>query len=378
MSSNIPYQNIYYMLLYAWNRLPEGTNIDVSGIAMPDLPNLLTKVLIDGTHQVICRGLDRGYITNDEDLHRPRGRIQISDTIQRALLSRTLVACNTDNLSHNVLQNRVIRATLERLARTENVDSKLREALLGTLQSLTEVTSIALTARDFGRIELHGNNAFYAFLLRVCELIFNSLMPSPEKDKFIFRDVLTDPQTMGHIFQDFIRNFYKIEQKAFRVKGDSLGWAVSERGRGDYLMPSLNTDVSLYSLYGDQRYILIECKWTDKTFQFNRGVKSLRSEHLYQIYAYVRNHPQSKLNAAAVEGLVLYAQVDEPVDVSVCLEGHIVRVRTLDLQCDWPHIKHQLLSMIGERQAAPGAAIHSSPYAETQPSWPFHSTKQNG
>jgi 5-methylcytosine-specific restriction enzyme subunit McrC len=189
--------------------------------------------------------------------------------------------------------------------------------------------------------------AFYAFLLRLCELIFNCLMPSPEKGKFIFRDVLTDPQTMGRIFQDFIHNFYKLEQKAFLVKADSFNWAITDEGRDHYLMPTLNTDVSLH---GDQRCILIECKWTGETFQYNRGIRSLRSPHLYQIYAYVRNHPESRLNTAAVEGLVLYAQVEEAVNVKVCLGGRTIQVRTLDLQCDWPQIKQQLLSTIDVRQ----------------------------
>ena len=68
MSHVIPIQNIYYMLLYAWNRLPEGSNIDVSGVPSPDLPNLLAKVLLEGTRDVLRRGLDRGYIEKAEDL----------------------------------------------------------------------------------------------------------------------------------------------------------------------------------------------------------------------------------------------------------------------------------------------------------------------
>ena len=113
MSRRIPIQNIYYMLLYAWNCLPEGSNIDVSGTLSPELPNLLAKVLLEGTRHVLRRGLDRGYIEKDEDLNRPRGRIQLSDTMKRGLLSRAMVACSTDDLSHNVLQNRILKSTLE-------------------------------------------------------------------------------------------------------------------------------------------------------------------------------------------------------------------------------------------------------------------------
>jgi 5-methylcytosine-specific restriction enzyme subunit McrC len=349
MARRIPIQNIYYMLLYAWNRLPEGSNINVSGVVSPDLPNLLSKVLLEGTRHVLRRGLDRGYIAKDEDSNRPRGRIQLTDTMKRGLLSRAMVACSIDELSHNVLQNRIVKTTLDHLSRTENVDAKLREALVATLGSFSDVASIEITARDFGRIELHGNNAFYGFLLRVCELVYIALMPAPGENRFRFRDVLTEPQIMGLIFQDFIRNFYKLEQDIFSVKADSFVWPMSAIGHGQYLMPSMNTDVSLHN---DNRCILIECKWTGSTFQYSHGVKSLRSEHLYQLYAYVRNHPRSSTDPTAVEGLLLYPQVDDAVDVSVSLEGHNMRARTLDLQCDWPQIKDQLMAIIEQGQAA--------------------------
>ena len=351
MSRQIPIQNIYYMLLYAWDRLPEGTSIDVSGVPSPDLPNLLAQVLVDGTRHILRRGLDRGYVESDEDLSRPRGRILLGDTIKRGLLSRAVVACSVDNLSHDVLQNRILKSTLERLATTEDVHAKLRQGLYGTLKSFADVSFIEITSRDFGRVEVHGNNAFYRFLLRVCELIYNSLMPAPGSNRFCFRDVLADSQTMGRIFQDFIRNFYKLEQRTFLVKADSFGWpALAQAGYGHYLMPSMNTDVSLHK---DNRCILIECKWTGETFQYRHGSKSLRSEHLYQLYAYLRNHPRSSTKPTLVEGLLLYPQVDEPVDVAVRLDGHNVNIRTLDLQCDWPRIKDQLMSIIGQPQACP-------------------------
>src|SRR6516165_3819992 len=141
MAHRIPIQNIYYMLLYAWNRLPEGVNINVSGVLSPDLPNLLAKVLLEGTRHVLRRGLDRGYMAKDEDSTQPRGRIQLSDTMKRGLLSRAMVACNIDELSHNILQNRIVKTTLDHLSRTENVDAKLREALVATLGSFSDVAS---------------------------------------------------------------------------------------------------------------------------------------------------------------------------------------------------------------------------------------------
>src|SRR4051794_17806863 len=127
MAHLIPIQNIYYLLLYAWNRLPEGKSIDVSGIESPDLPNLLTKVLIEGLKILQRRGLDRGYFENEEDLMRPKGRMCLGETVGRGLLGRVRVVCRTDELGYDILQNRLIKSTLERLIRTHGVDALLRD-----------------------------------------------------------------------------------------------------------------------------------------------------------------------------------------------------------------------------------------------------------
>ena len=55
-----------------------------------------------------------------------------------------------------------------------------------------------MNASLFRRIQLHRNNAFYAFLLRVCELVHMSLLPDRSGEgSFWFRDVLSDEDYMA-------------------------------------------------------------------------------------------------------------------------------------------------------------------------------------
>jgi 5-methylcytosine-specific restriction enzyme subunit McrC len=42
----IPIQNIYYLLCYAWNKLEERDIVDVKGIETTELCDLFAKVLI--------------------------------------------------------------------------------------------------------------------------------------------------------------------------------------------------------------------------------------------------------------------------------------------------------------------------------------------
>src|SRR5689334_4123821 len=62
VDSPIPIQNIYYLLCYAWNRLDEKDIVDVSSLMSTQLVDLFAKVLISGTHHLVRRGFDRGYL----------------------------------------------------------------------------------------------------------------------------------------------------------------------------------------------------------------------------------------------------------------------------------------------------------------------------
>jgi 5-methylcytosine-specific restriction endonuclease McrBC regulatory subunit McrC len=84
-----------------------------------------------------------------------------------------------------------------KLGRTNGVDPTQQDAIYGILRDLSEINPISFTSRDFGRIQLHGNNGFYSLLLRVCAMVYEALMPEPGKGSFRFRDVLADPANDG-------------------------------------------------------------------------------------------------------------------------------------------------------------------------------------
>ena len=344
MAQEIPAQNIYYLLLYAWNRLPEGRSINVSGVESPDLPNLVAKVLLEGVYLLQRRGFDKGYVVHNEDLTRPRGRINIGDTLSRGLLARVQLNCSTDEISRDVLHNQIIKSTLENLSLTIGIDRKQRDALIATCLSLSDIKTIAISTRDIGRVQLHGNNAFYGFLLRVCELVRECLMPEPGVGRFRFRDFDTSPQKFGLIFQEFVRNFFRLEQSRFSVSSDSFRWPYDvSTGHGHSLIPTMNTDVSLYD---GRTLMIIECKWTSAPLQAHRGSKTLRSDHLYQLSAYMRHHRRTLAAPETCEGLLLYPLVGDAVDVDIVVNGQRIRARTVDFRRDWTDIHAELLCLL--------------------------------
>ena len=68
----------------------------------------------------------------------------------------------------------------------------LKSNLKGLLRRLYGVDDIRLSSQIFSRVQLHRNNSFYDFLLKICELIYYNLFISEESGESKFRDFLQD------------------------------------------------------------------------------------------------------------------------------------------------------------------------------------------
>ncbi len=343
-ASRIPVANIYYLFCYAWDRFEQAKAIDVGAESSPDLPSLLARVLVTGVHHVVRRGLDRGYRPKVEELATVRGRIVLNDSIALQAQRVRRLACDFDELSHDVMHNRIIKATMLRLAKVSGLDPDLAHRLRVTSRNLSEVGDIRLTQADFTRVQLHRNNAYYDFLLRVCRLAFDLMLPRPDGTGYQFDDVLRDERKMALVFEAFVRNFYRTEQRRFRVEPLQIAWDAIALSRDHTAgLPIMRTDIFLRA---PQRQIIIDTKYYMEALQERFGVKTIRSENLYQLYSYLKNAEARGPEFAMTEGMLLYPAVDYQIDARYRVQGHDVRIATIDLDRDWPAIDARLRSLV--------------------------------
>lgn len=339
----IPIENIYYLFCYAWNRFEEARSIPIGGTASPDLPNLLARVLLNGTRAIMRRGLDRGYQPHDEEIATVRGRIDLGTTLRLQARNIRRLQCEFDELSHDLHHNRVLKASLKRIARAPMIDSTLAHELQMLARRMPDVTDIWLERSAFARVQLHRNNAYYDLLMKVAELAFDCLLPDPRGAGFAFHDVMRDERKMARVFEDFVRNFYRSEQSEFAVEPLTIAWDAVRLGGAAGRLPNMRVDVFLRS---KDRRIIIDTKYYANALQSYHDTESFHSGNLYQLFSYLKNAAGHDPSFSAAEGMLLYPRAGAELDERFEIQGHDISIATVDLARPWVAIETRLLSLI--------------------------------
>jgi 5-methylcytosine-specific restriction enzyme subunit McrC len=306
--------------------------------------NLLASVLYHGVDQLLRRGADRGYLPITESIPGVRGKLELATTLKAQVLPRAHAICQFDELSYDVLHNQILKATLRHLLQSGDLADELHAPIRFSYHRLSGITDIRLSDRAFHLVQLHRNTRYYRFLLDVCRLLFACLIPDEASGKFRFRDFTRDERGMRRVFERFLFNFYRHEQWTFGVSSNVFPWtnAVAEASALD-LLPFMRTDVTLT---GADRRIVLDAKYYAEAFQSYRGRPSLRSAHLYQLFAYLKNLPPPNKPDLPTDGMLIYPLVNRRLDLSYQLHGHRIRICSIDLAQHWRRIKGDLLSLI--------------------------------
>ena len=332
------------MFLYAWNRLEEGQAVSVGGVDSPELVDMFGKVLTGGLKHLIRRGISRGFVPVHEDLSRLRGRVNFVESMEHIMRRAPRLNCEFDELKLDIPENQVLKATAFRLTQVASIDKEIAHELRLRLKSFNEVTDVRLSRQPFLQVQIHRNNAFYDFLIKVCELIFESTLPEGTGGRYKFSDILNDERKMGLVFEAFVRNFLRLEQEELRVTPLQMEWDAARPNEQLHMLPTMRTDIHLESA---DRRVIIDTKYYSETLQTRYEKKSVRSENLYQLFAYLKNSEKEGPEYENAEGILLYPAVGEKVDFKAVIQGHPVRVCTVNLDQDWRGVRDGLLEVVG-------------------------------
>lgn len=344
ITTEIPVKNYFYLLSYAWNLLTEKDLIKVKLDDCETLDDLFARILISGTSLLVKKGVRKDYELHQEDLSCIRGKISVQDSINLILSNQNKLNCQFDELTYDILENRIIFQTLRNLL-SSSIDKGSKSSIIKLLRLCGGISSIEIRKTDFKKLR-RERCGLRALLINVCEIIYDSKLPLNEQGDRIFRDFINDERELGRLFEAFIYNFYKSKLTGSKVSRDDISWglASSDEVSRSYL-PRMRTDVVISSV---NKKAIIDTKFYKETFQQFHSKQSVHSGNLYQIQSYVLHDSILNPDIERV-GVLLYPVINPTPNLNYQLNpSNKIQVRTIDLSKDWQEIEKDLLDMYSE------------------------------
>lgn len=333
-------KNIYYMLSYAFQVLKQEDYQKVKGEKFEKIHDLFAAILEKGVSRQIKQGLYREYVPVREELSVMRGKLNINDTIALKVQKKQKLACEFDEFSEDNLYNQILKVTIHRLIHAKDVSKKHKQALKKVIVFFGNVKLIQPDHIPWNRLIYQRNNRNYELLLNICYLLNKDMLQTTEDGSY--KLLAFSDEHMEKLFEKFILEYYKHHHPDLKPSAQQIEWNLTEKPDDTMIqfLPKMKSDIMLTK---NEKTLIIDAKYYSKTMSQHFDKETLRSAHLYQIYAYVKN--MDKENTGNVSGLLLYAKTQDevfPDGKPFVIGNNSIGAKTLDLNQDFKVISQQL------------------------------------
>ncbi len=170
-------------------------------------------------------------------------------------------------------------------------------------------------------------------------------MPTEGEGDHALTALLRDEITFHALFERFVRNFWRAHLgDQYQVKSERLDWFDELDCK---LAPAMYTDITLTSRAAPRRRLVVDTKYYRTTLTAGPyGGARFRSGNLYQIYAYLRTQEHRSEAYRDAEGMLLYPTTTIELDEAMKVQGHRIRVATVNLAQPWPQIDARLRALV--------------------------------
>ncbi len=336
----IPIQNIYYLLSYAWNQLEENEPLFVDVKKIKESENLLARIFINGILFLLNNNWQKNYIEQTNIYQGIKGKFELSSTLKKNILHQYKTICTADEWHSNILAHQIFKTTLQNIIRIKNIDNKIKKESISILRKLKNIDEIIIDNSLFSKAVSYQKDKTYILLLNVCQMIFNCLLPSEQKGKYLFKKFVKDKRQMAHLFENFIKNFYEKElPNKYKVQGRNIEWKIISKQSSTHLLPLMKTDTVIEH---KKKKLIIDTKFYKKILTKNFNNKTFHSQHLFQMYSYLKNLDKN----STINGLLLYPTVVQNFKKEkITFEEHVIFFRTINLNQNWKKIHRDLMNI---------------------------------
>lgn len=324
------------MLAYAFKVLNEINYKKLETEKFDNILELLSEILILGVQKQIKQGLVKDYIDVTEDISSPKGKINITESINTLSFIKGKLNCTYDEFSLNCYLNQILKSTMNLLLKSD-ISKSQKKKLNTILIYFTEVELLDVKKINW-KIRFDRNNQTYKMLLNICYLIIHGLLHTESRGETKLMDF--DDNQLNSLYERFILKYYQREHPGIKAYSPQIPWQIDEGG--DLLLPKMQTDVTLEY---EEKVLIIDAKFYTRNTSQNFGKDIHHSGNLYQIFTYVKNKERELQGKPhEVSGMLLYARTNEHIqpDSDYVMSGNKISVKNLDLNQEFDVIKNQL------------------------------------
>lgn len=338
--STIPIKNLYYMLAYAFRDLKEMRYKDIGSEKFESAADMLAVILCRGVSKQIKRGLLRQYITSEESLSSPRGKIVIGESIKTQSIRKRQLVCTYDEFTVNAYMNRIIKTTMMKLLRIDI--PKQRKKDIRKLLVFFDDVAVLDEYRINWKLQYDRNNQTYRMLIGICRLVLKWLLQSSQARTTRMIDF--DEEHRERLYEKFVLGYFGQEHRELKPRSPYLSWQLDNDY--DIHLPMMHPDIVLTDEQTKKTLIIDTKHYANVMGSRAEGAKKkVSSDNLYQIFTYVKNWRIK--GDETVSGMLLYAKTTETLlpNDTYQMSGNEIHVRTLDLDRDFVDIKSELDSI---------------------------------
>ncbi len=342
-------RNIYYMLAYAFTALRHDGYKNLAGEKFSHIHNLFAAIFCIGISMQLRQGLKRDYLQMQEDLRTVHGRIDLAASLRLKLQHRCQLSCCFDELSENILMNRILKTAALVLLHSSEVERRYKDQLKKSLSFFNTLEPLDPQLVPWKLLQKQHCSRAYLMLLGLSRLLFDGMLQCPHIGKYRLLSFI-DEQAMSRLYEKFILAYFTQEHPHIKTAAAQIQWALDD-GHAE-LLPRMQTDVMLTQ---NSKVLIIDAKYYAHSLQSRYNVRTIHSANLYQIFTYVKNKEwEFSSREHQVSGMLLYAAAEDDFQPNQCyyMSGNKISVRTLDLNRPFNDIAAQLNAIVAEHFGA--------------------------
>ncbi len=246
-----------------------------------NLYEVFINMYISEARQLVKHGIKSSYVRAEDNLRLYKGKLQVGRQIRENCAHKERFCVSFDEFHANRPENRIVKATLEKLIKLTASAENARE-IRRLLLSFDLVESSTNYQKDFSSVVISRNTREYESLMQWSKVFLLNKSFTTFSGNQCSRALLFP---MESVYESFVA------QQIKKLMSPD-GWKVTCQDKGYYLFVEPRAQFKLKPdivLRKEQRVVILDTKWK-KLIDNKRKNYGISQADMYQMYAYSKKY----------------------------------------------------------------------------------------